>query len=216
MEPSPRRVQFSLRWLFVIVAVVAVCAWVYRLAGLVESLGVSLGFILCGICLILPKFRFRRSLRGVLLATASLILWMVGIDYSLYWEGCEHCLSHWDVEEIRVFHQPVWSRQGDDHSPALRLTAEDLGAPCPHDYQRWHKWRLWGLFWPGPPFFNGTCCLTGGDWYHGEIRGRVQSLAAQDPGLGEEFRKQGLLRHNPAYLQSFYDKARLQDDDTTK
>jgi hypothetical protein len=182
---EPPRLQFSLRWLFVVVTATALCALVYRLTGAVETAGVAVAFVLCGLCLKMPQCRHRGLLQGGLLAIATLILWIVGVDYSVFWEGCDHCNSHWDVEEIRIFHQPVLSRQGEDHSPSLRLIAEDLGAPCPHAYGRWHKWRLWGFFWPGPPFINGILSLSGGDWR--EDQDHVRSLGRRDSKIGREF-----------------------------
>lgn len=189
------RLQFSLRWLFVIVAASAVCALVYRVTGAVETAGVAVSFLLCGLCLNLPMFRFRRSLRCALLAMATIIVWLVGVDYSRFQDRCVHCNSHWDVEEVRIFHQPVWSRTGKDHQPTLRLIAEDLGAPCLHDYQRWQYQRAWGFVLPGPPWVCGTCCISGGDWYVGEDRDYVRSLGARDPKVGEEFQS-ALLKHD--------------------
>ena len=105
VDRSPPRLQFSLQWLFVIVTKTAVCALVYRLTGLVETAGVAIFFVLCGVSLNMPPFRYRKLLRGILLALATVIVWTDSVDYSYFWEGCEHCHGHWNVEEIRIFHQ---------------------------------------------------------------------------------------------------------------
>ncbi|HUE70279.1 MAG TPA: hypothetical protein VMP01_05265 [Pirellulaceae bacterium] len=207
VAPSRYRLQFSLRWLFVVVTAIAVCALVYRITGLVESIGVAVAFVLCGICINLPPLRFRRSLRGILLALAAGIVWMVGVDYSYFWEGCGYCRSHWNVEEVRVFHQPVWSRQSEDHLPSIRLIAEDLGAPCPHRYERWHLNRLWGFLLLGPPNINGTCCLAGGDWYVHADRDYVRAIGARDPKIGVEFQK-ALIEHDHKTLKRLLDEVR--------
>lgn len=206
-NPSPPRLQFSLRWLFVTVAASAVCALVYRVSGPVETAGVAVSFILSGIYLKMPPFRYGRLLRGVLLGIAIVVVWMVGVDYSRFHDECDHCGSRWDVEEVRVFHQPVWSRKGEDVAPSLRLIAEDLGAPCPHEYHRWHRWRLWGFFWPGPPFINGILGLSGGDWYLRENRDYVRSLGGRDPKIGKEFQA-ALLNHDYNTVQGIISQVR--------
>ncbi len=195
VEQSPPRLQFSLRWLFVVVTATAVCALVYRLSGLVETVGVAVSLLLCGVCLKMPRFRHSRWLRGGLLALATIVVWMVGVDGSVFWEGCQYCGSHSFIHEFRLFHQPVWSRKGYDHQPTLKLIAEDLGSPCPHQYQRSQKDRQWGLIWPGPPLVSGVCCLEDGDWYVGAYRDHVRTLGVRDPQIGKDFQK-ALLEQN--------------------
>jgi len=199
------RIQFSLVWLFAAVTAAAICALIARLCGWVESLGVGIAFVLAVVAVWVRGVPYSRLIRVTSGILAALCLWFVGVDWSWFINRCPHCASHWNVAEVRVFGLAIHTSNGPDHCPSLRLIAEDLGAPCPHEYARWHKWRLWGLVFPGPPFHNGTCCISGGDWYeHSDNRDVVRSMARQNPQLGPEFRRRVLLGHDHLYAQKFY------------
>jgi len=194
-----------LRSLFAATTACALCALVYRLTGGFETVVVAFAIVVCAVCV--GKWKYRLYwLRGILMAACAAAVWMVGVDYSEFREGCEHCGSHWSVGEARVFHQAIWTRKSPDHFPIWKMIAEDLGAPCPHHYERWHKIRLWGLIWPGPPWQNGTCCLSSKDsqtWYEEVGRTRVKALAASDPEVAAEFRQRALQEQDLTYLRSF-------------
>lgn len=199
------RAQFNLRWLFTVITLCALCAFVYRLTGPYETAFIAIALTLLVASLKLWKGR-AIWLRSIMLTVAGVMIWMAAIDLSFFHEGCGHCNSHWHRGELRLLHQPFWSWKGRDHFPTLKLIAEDLGAPCPHDYQRTHLLRFWGLWWPGSPFINGTCCLATKDWYDNATRQRVRELAVGDPDLGNEFRQRGVLDHDRDFLREFFAK----------
>lgn len=206
-SPKPAfRAQFNLRWLFALITLCALCALVYRLTGPYETAFIAIALTLLVACVWQWKGR-AIWLRWIMLAVPAAMIWMASMDLSYFHEGCPHCNSHWDRGELRLLHQPFWSWKGQDHFPTWKLIADDLGAPCPHDYQRTHRLRFWGLWWPGSPFINGTCCLSGRDWYDDAARQRVRDLAAGDPDLGHEFQQRGLLSHDRSFLQEFFAKA---------
>jgi hypothetical protein len=211
-DPSslPLRGQFNLRWLFAALTASALCALVFRLTGPVETIGVSIALFLYCLCCAGQNAQPRWLVQRLLVTTASAVLWMVAVDFSWFREDCEDCRSHWDVTEVRILRQPVWSWRGEDHCPTFRLAAEDLGAPCQHRFARWQKWRLWGFVY-GSPFFNGTCCFSGDEWYRGEYRDCVRTMGKKDPKLGEEYRA-ALLADNSMYLRKFFASIRQRVD----
>jgi hypothetical protein len=207
------RIQFNLRWLFVAMTACAFCALVYRLAGAFEANVVGVALIVTGVC-VAQRQRWSRWIRVPLLAVAAIAAWMVAVDVSWFSSGCKHCFHEWDVMEVRVFHQPLWSRREPEHYPLFKMVAEDLGAPCPHDYERFHWIRMWGLVWPGPPFFNGTRGLSTKNakpWYDDDARARVRSLAADEPELGKEFQR-ALLDHNPPEIRAIVSRVRQETE----
>jgi hypothetical protein len=184
--PVNSRFQFSLRWLFLATAAAAATALVYRVAGRDEAIGVASACVLAALGW---RFRAHQFVKEVSFSMAAVVAWFSCIDFSWTVEHCRHCPSHWDVSEVRVLHRPVWSWRGPDHQSFHALVFEDLGSPCPHQVERWQKWRLWGLILPGE-FQNGTCCLDGeATWYTSEVRQRVRELGRREPHLGEELRE---------------------------
>lgn len=198
------RVQFTLRRLFIFITAIGVCAAVFRITGWIETAGVTIAMCLATAAWALPQFRYYVAARGGLVCLALATLWMSAVDFSWFREGCPHCDSHYDVLEYRVFRQAVWSRSGEDHCPSIRLIADDLGVPCAHHYERWQKWRLWGLFYPAP-CHNGICCMADLDWYVTADRARMRKMAADNPKLGPEFREQVFVKQNWTYLRRFID-----------
>jgi hypothetical protein len=191
------KAQFSLRWLFAVTTAVAICAFVFSLTGLLETGLIAIALALVGIGTNLAW----RAAGRMALAVGIIAAWFAVVDYSCFWEGCDHCRSHWFVTEVRVLHRPVWSRSYYDHSPLLRWIADDLGVPCPHKYVRWPVWRFWGCVWP-QVFWSGTCCLsTDEEWYSHEVRQRVQTLGQNEPTVGREFQK-ALVDRNHVLLKS--------------
>jgi hypothetical protein len=196
--------QLSIRGLFAVLTAAAVCALVLRQCGWIESLGVGAALVLAGLVIRLRGREHSPMLRVGCGVLAGLILWVVGVDFSRFREGCDYCHSHWDLAEYRVFGCVVHTWKGANHSPTLSRIADDLGAPCPHEVTRWHKWRLWGIVFYASPFHNGTCCISDGGWYDERQRAVVRSLAQQYPDLGPEFRERVLLNRDYAFLQKFY------------
>jgi hypothetical protein len=204
----PLRIQFNLRWLFAVITLCAFCALVYRLTGPYETAFVVIALMLLVACV--GQWKGRAIwLRSIMLGVPSTMIWMAAVDLSYFHEGCGHCGSHWRRGEIRLLHQPCWSWKERDHFSMWKLIAEDLGSPCPHDYQRTHLMRFWGLWWPGSPFINGTCCLAV-PRYDEAARERVRELAASDPDLGKEFQQRGLLDHDRDFLRGFFAKVNPQ------
>jgi hypothetical protein len=197
------KIQFSLVWLFAAVTAAAICALVARQCGWVEAVGVGLAFVLTAVAIRLRGVPYSTVIRRAAGILAALIVWGVGVDWSVYIERCERCHSDWVVQEYRLFGRAVWSKRHDDPNDAMRLIAEDLGTPCPHDLSRWHKWRLWGLIVPARPFHNGITGLTGPRWYDNQMREIVRSRGRQRPELGIEFRDRVLINHDYVYWRKF-------------
>jgi len=197
------RIQFSLVWLFAAVTAAAICALIARLCGWVESLGVGIAFVLAVVAVRVRGVPYATAIRRTAGILAALIVWGVGVDRSVYIERCARCHGDWVVQEYRLFGRAVWSKRHDDPDDALRLVAEDLGAPCPHELSRWHGWRYWGLVLPARPFHSGTIGLSGLGWYDNEKREIVRSLGRQHPELGVEFRDRVLINQDHAYWRKF-------------
>jgi hypothetical protein len=153
-------------------------------------------------CWRLPKFQWHYVARFGLATLAAATFWMAAVDYLTYRKGCIHCASHAIHGDYRVFHQPVWSLQDEDHFPDFRMIAEDLGAPCPHEFERFERMRLWGLLIHGPGSY-GICCLDGGDRYRDSLRDRARRMGATDPKLAAAFRDEVCLQHNWVYARKF-------------
>lgn len=204
-----RHMQFSLRRLFLLLSMVATCSAVFRVTGWVETAGFAAAIFLAAASVLLPRFRWHGIARFGLATVAAATLWMAAVDYVTYRKGCIHCDSHALHGDFRVFHQPIWGWQGQDHFPYYRLIAEDLGAPCPHDYERIERMRLWGLLlWTGQ---CPLCCIDFGDWYKDSLRERVREMGASDPKLAAVFRDEVCLRHNWAYAKQFISELEAAD-----
>src|SRR4051794_39146798 len=93
--PTPQAGQFSLRWLFIAVTACSLCACIYRLTGWFETAAIAIALVLVGLCLS-QWTRGHRWWRGGLVTLSFLIVWMVGVDFSVFHVGCDHCWSHWD------------------------------------------------------------------------------------------------------------------------
>jgi hypothetical protein len=200
---APRRPQFSLRWLFAVTTAIAVCAFVFSLTGLLETILVAIAIAHVGVGVHLTWPLARR----MAFAWGAMVGWFAVMDYSCFWEGCDHCHSHWFVTEVRVLHRPVWSRPYEDHSPLLGRVADDLGAPCPHEFTRWRVWRFWGCVWPQVSW-SGTCCIaTEDEWYSPEVREQVRAIGRQDPALGREFQR-ALVDRNHLCVKRIMQKIR--------
>ncbi len=183
LVPAKTSFRFGLRWLFALTAAAAQCAFVFRMAGRDEAIGIAIACLLVAIGW---RFRSYRFVKWPAFALAAIAVWFSAVDYTWTVEHCRNCPSHWDVIEYRVLHRPIWSKQHPDHSPLLAMVCEDLGSPCHHEIDRWEKWRLWGLVWPRV-FHNGICCLDFGDnWYVPDVRKRVQEIGRIEPQLGVE------------------------------
>jgi hypothetical protein len=182
-EPAKTSFRFGLRWLFALTTAAALCAFVLRMAGRDEAIGIAIAYLLAAIGW---RFRTRRIVKWSAYALAAIAVWFSTVDYRWTVDRCQHCPSSWSVFEVRVLHQPIWLWKSSDHSPLIAMMCEDLGSPCEHEVDRWEKWRVWGLVWPRV-FHNGIVGLSGGgDWYSPEVRRLVQEIGRNEPQLGEE------------------------------
>jgi hypothetical protein len=199
LPPSPRA-QFGLRWLFGLTAAVAVCAFVYRQAGRDEAIGVAIAFGLLAIGLI---GRQRRRLRRTAFVAAGLAAWIALVDYVMYHVTCDRCHGRWIEEEVRVLHQPIWSRSTfTSGSSVFPLIAEDLGVPCPHHCEYYTLRRFWGFIWPRT-LHSGIIGIAGDNrWYDAEMREYVQKAGAADPALSQHFQT-ALRTRDLAYLGKY-------------
>ena len=140
--------------------------------------------------------------------------WMLFVDFSWFVEGCQDCFLYQDVFQYRVFGIPVyeWTRPAD---ATFARVAEDLGHPCPHRFERWHKTRWWGLIYRRWPNINGITRIGGGEredgvatWYDDRAAAIVQAAGRASPGLGEEFFRRACLDQDWCYLCKFMDAIR--------
>lgn len=214
------RPRFTLRTLFAAITLFAIWAFVFRLTGVFESVIIGIATVVMSVCLS-QRQQWSRWIRVPLLTLSALAVWMVGVDYSEFGINCDQCHHHWYEGEFRILGQPIWSRKSRDHFPILKAIAEDLGAPCPHVYERWHKIRLWGLIKPGPPFINGTCCLYDRSWNdeaaQARLRAHRRALAAQNPRLGKDF-QQALIAHDFAGIKAIVTRIQpeMTDDESAQ
>jgi hypothetical protein len=141
-------------------------------------------------------------------AVAALgLLWFVAVDECGITELCNHCRSERHLRQYRVF-AFVTSETVDEYRTPVSLIAQDLGAPCPHEYERVPVYRMWGLLYyisAGP---CGLFGLAGEDWYDEHAAGIVRSRGQACPELAEEFRRRVLLDHDPEYSSRFIDELR--------
>jgi len=133
-------------------------------------------------------------------------LWFLGVDKSWFWEECNDCAYQCDVIQYRFFSIPLHERKTERRTP-IELVARDLGAPCPHsDLHRGHKHRWWGLCFCAWPCINGITGLSGPPWYDEQLSARVKAAAAENPTLGEEFRRRVVYGHDWNYFKRFRDE----------
>jgi hypothetical protein len=144
--------------------------------------------------------RKRRLIIGLAVFVAAAVAWFFAVDWSVFEEECPDCgYGKW-VEQYRVFGFPVHERTKEE--PALRQrVAADLGVPCEHPgLVRWHKYRLRGLCYRGPPWISGITRLWADDsWYDDSARARLRVMAEANPELGPDFERRVLREHDWDY-----------------
>lgn len=218
--PKSRPLQFRLGSLFLVTAMVAVCFSVACTAGLMEALGTA-----AAMAILVAARRCRRGgmfyLDTLLISAPALgLLWLVAVDRSRFLEECDYCRSRSDVTRYRVLGITVSETRHE--RPTLRSrVAEDLGAPCPHSYQRRHQHRWWGLVYCArPPIRDSsirdssikdssireTDQRSADQWYSRPIARIVRSIGRQRPELSEEFRRKVLFDHNLQYWRRFVEE----------
>lgn len=135
-------------------------------------------------------------------------LWFVVVDWSWFVHDCPDCGYESDVMQYRIFTIPVHESIRESHSVIQRL-ATDLGVPCQHrNAQRWHKHRLWGLYFCKSPCINGIFRLSYGEsWYDQSHSRKVARLAANDPAVAYEFSRRVLDQHDFTYAKEVLEKA---------
>jgi hypothetical protein len=199
LPPSPRA-QFGLRWLFALTAAVAVCAFVYRQSGRDEAVGVAIAFGLLAIGLVVKQ---RRWLRRTAFVAAGLSAWIATVDYVMYLVKCDRCYGAWIEEEVRVLHQPIWSRSMiTSGSSVFPLIAEDLGAPCPHQMKYHTLRRFWGFIWPRTLRSDIIVLPMDRSRYDKGMREHVRNVGAADRALAQRFQS-ALENHDFASLGKY-------------
>jgi len=195
------RLQFNLRWLFYVTLAAGVCAYLATNNGPAEAIGFGIAFALLGLAIVLPQFRFRRPIRCLLATIILLVIWVVGVDRSVFRLTCRHCSLQWYTIEYRFLAQPILVWKTDDYHPSFGQIAEDLGAPCAHDFELWHRNRFWGVVFYCDACFSGTDGLSETDWYTQDLRQRARQLANAHPELGPKIRA-ALVEHNYPFIRS--------------
>jgi len=193
-------------------------------AAILLSLGLTIGWevALAALAVILIAcagiwcLRRRHFVVGsVILSILGLaVFWMVFVDFSWFVESCEDCHLYHDVFQYRILGIPVHERIRPGGATIARV-AEDLGHPCPHRFQRWHKVRWRGLFYPRWPNIQGITRLSGheredgvGTWYDDRAAAIVRAAGRASPGLGDEFFRRACLDQDWCYLWKFMDAIR--------
>ena len=203
--------QFSLRWLFALVAGTGVCALVASRCGYVEATGVGVSLILIAASIRIPRFRWSIFARIAICISATIVLWFAAVDFSWFIFRCTHCHLDRNQLRIRVFHVPIGT-QNVDHNRDISEIAEDLGVSCEHSFDGWHKYRFWGLVFCWRPCIHGTTGLAWPEWYDEQMRERVRRIAEQDPNRGNEFHDEVLIKQNFAYFRTFVAEIKAMED----
>ena len=177
---------FTIRALLVLTAIVAACASLIRSSDWVAALGVAIMVaLLFGAVQLRRRFRDQasaRMLRGVLIGVAAVIGWFSIVDFSYWYEWCNHCREHRFVREYRVWAIPFYTYHEPNHVDILGRLRVDLGMTCDHQYERHHVLRMWGLIYPARPCTSLTCCFCEDPEYYNErVSRRVRQFAAEDP-----------------------------------
>lgn len=143
-----------------------------------------------------PKLKLLLSL------VATMAVWFVAVDRSVYVEGCYDCGTTWDVFEYRLFGVPL-IKSGSESTSYLQVVASDLGQPCSHfRYYRVHRCRYWGMLICAFPCEHGVTgpYLGTPDNYESEIKARVVAIGKEDPSVGKRF-EDALVQHDQAYIR---------------
>lgn len=209
------RIQFSRRHVIATVVLIATLlllgltvGWEVALAALAVILVAAAG----AWCLRRRHFVVGTAVLAIL---GLVVCWMLFVDLSLFVESCPDCHLYHDVLQFRVLGIPVHEIIRPADATFARV-AEDLGHPCPHRFQRWHKVRLWGLVYARWPNINGITRLTGGDeredgvdtWYDDRAAAIVRAAGKSTAGLGDEFFRRACLDKDWCYLWKFMDAVR--------
>jgi hypothetical protein len=139
---------------------------------------------------------------------------MLFVDFSWFVESCQDCHLYQDVFQYRILGVPIHEMIRPGGATVARI-AEDLGHPCSHRFQRWHKTRWWGLLVRGWPNINGITRLCGFErddgvdtWYDDRAAAIVRAAAKASPGLGDEFFRRACLDQDWCYRRKFTDAIR--------
>lgn len=212
LRHSPARLQFSLRSLLALTAIVAAYFCMATTVGYLEASGTAAGLVFLVSALRWHTEGLLRCVRLLIVLGALALLWLVAVDFSWFRDLCEDCWLDRDDLQFRVYHIPIY-RTNRDHG-ILHRVAEDLGAPCPHERStRTYLLRAWGLAVPQLDPMSGRFVLNanvgtlrldhGSGWYDETAARIVRAKAESSPGLADEFRQRVFVDHDRQYIRSF-------------
>ncbi len=177
--------KFTLRMLFIVVAICAVCALLVRTSDWIATVGFGLSALIVIVAInFTPAFlgtRWNRGIRYLALLAAGVIAWFSIVDYSRSYDWCAQCSDHRFIDELRICGIPAWSMHGDLHIDNVSRLRTDLGMPCEHRFEREHLVRVWGLVCCARPCIGITCCLSGDpDYYDDHVSLHARQFAAEN------------------------------------
>jgi hypothetical protein len=180
--------RFSLRWLMLAIAALAVCLFTAKNSDWVAGVGLFVAFLLFDLSRRKIDWPFLpRVVRGGLLMAAMLLGWFMVVDRFVTMESCWACyMYHFNVE-YRILGVAVVRTRSDDHDDFLCRMATDLGKPCNHRYIDGAKWRHWGLLIPARPFHRGIIAIVDERDYDDIYGDRIIELGKRHPELADEF-----------------------------
>jgi hypothetical protein len=180
--------------------------------GLIEAGGVAIAMTLAMVFIRLKGHREVWVLRPFVAIVMSVILWGVGVDYSVFRTDCNRCRLHWHEAQVRVFAMSIFTRRSYDHQEFFSLVAADLGHSCEHQLHRQQTLRFWGIVFYVHPSISGTCCLSGDEWYFDPQREQMGKLGQENPSLAQEFHDCVILNQDYKYCRDFVVKFRTEHD----
>jgi len=183
--------RFTLRTLFLIVGISAVCAWMMRTSDWLAAMGFGLAALAALVAAKMrpsPRhLRLSRCLRCSLFLAACTLTWFSTVDRSNWYESCPGCRDHRFVTELRVCGLPIDTTHYPFHIDTRSRIRGDLGMPCDHRFEREHIVRLWGLAICARPCMGVTCCVYNDPaYYNVEVARRTRRFAAAHPREARE------------------------------
>jgi hypothetical protein len=182
--------KFTIRTLFFVVTIAAVCSLMVRTSDWLAAMGFGLAALIVSAAaklrMTIHNRRMCHALRCFLFLVASPIAWISIVDGSTWYEWCPNCSDHCFVDELRFCGIPVSSTHYPFHVDDRSRIRSDLGMPCDHVFEREHLVRKWGLLICAKPCIGITCCLASDPKYDDDVATRMQQYANDNPTEAHE------------------------------
>ena len=191
----PVTLQFRLRTIFFLTALSSVVALTLSASTWLAALGVGLAILIGRCALAMRAVRFRIAMQLVLILFSIGMLWINGVDRSIWYEYCPICGDHRFIVETRICGIAIFTNTGMMHEGNQSLMRTDLGKPCAHTFESEHASRVWGLLLVGKPYprimpgcaSTHICCFGRDEAYYDiPTRKRVQKFAKENPAIASQ------------------------------